>query len=129
MIIVQAVDTHASRRLLHVPHALFRGKTLHKLDLASRRGMNMRSFEWRWRCRTHLLFRYGPEFSGRGGLTGDSANGNLDSLANLAPSGNPIADLSRNDFDDGNTRVILVALVNAVSQVAKPGCGATNTIQ
>ena len=38
-----------------------------------------------------------------------------------AARGEPVADFLRDDLDDGDPRIVLVAFVDAVAQVAKPG--------
>lgn len=53
-------------------------------------------------------------------MSSDGANSDVHSLADLAPRGDPVSDLVRNNLDDGHPRVVLVALVNPVPEVAKP---------
>lgn len=59
-------------------------------------------------------------------MSSDGANSNVHSLADLAPRSDPVPDLVRNNLDDGHPRIVLVALVYAVPEVAKPRRRAEN---
>ncbi len=73
---------------------------------------------------THLIFRNRPQLAWCGSPPGGGADRDVDSLPDLSTSRDPVADLVRDDFDDGHAGVMAVALVHAVADVAEPRTGA-----
>lgn len=68
----------------------------------------------------HLIFCDSHQISGSCGPACGSAGSDVDSLADGARGGLPVANRVRYDLDGGNTRVVLVAFVYAVAEVTKP---------
>lgn len=105
-------------------HSLLRRQTLHQLDLRTRATQQFQTLtpapEGCAYTGTHLILRDRPQLAWGRSLPRDRAVGDVDGLPDLTAGGDPVTNLVRDDFDDRHARVVLVALVHAVAEVAKP---------
>lgn len=72
----------------------------------------------------HLRLGDRSQLARRRGLATDSTNSDVDGLADSPAGSVPVPDFLRDDLNDRNTRVVLVALVNSIAEVTEPGCRA-----
>ena len=78
---------------------------------------------------THLVLRNRPQLARRSGLPRHRADRNVDHLPNLGARRIPITNLVRYDLNNSHTRVVVVALVDAVAEVTEPRGGAAYVVK
>lgn len=69
---------------------------------------------------TYLLLRNRPDLTRRSHSRRDRTDRDVDGTAGDILRRDEVSDLVRDDLDHGDARVVLVALVHTVSQVAEP---------